>query len=151
MQQKPFWETTSLDDMSDEQWESLCDGCGRCCMNKLEDEGTGEIAFTRIACKLLDTQTCHCNDYANRFQQVPDCLSVRPLDAKKLSWLPESCAYRRLSEGKKLENWHPLCSGTSDSVHSAGISMAQKCISEEYIALEDFEVHIIQWSDIQKT
>jgi len=142
---QPFWQTKTLDEMSEAEWESLCDGCGRCCMNKLEDEDTGNIAFTRVACKLLDTRTCRCSDYANRFAHVPDCLSIKPLDAQKLSWLPDTCAYRLLSEGRPLENWHPLISGTAESVQEAGISMAELCISETYVPLEDFFSHIVRW------
>ena len=100
-----FWETTPLEDMSDAQWESLCDGCGRCCLQKLEDEDTREVHFTRVSCKLLDTESCRCINYAERFQEVPHCLSLRPLSAEKIAWLPESCAYAKLSCGKSLEAW----------------------------------------------
>ena len=147
MSKPPFWETKSLDEMSDAEWESLCDGCGRCCMHKLEDEDTGDVHFTRVSCHMLDTESCQCSDYANRFEHVSDCLTVKPLDKQKLSWLPASCAYRLISEGKPLEKWHPLVSGTADSVHLAGISMAQLCISETYVPLEQFGEHIIQLDD----
>lgn len=133
--------------MSDEEWESLCDGCGRCCMNKLEDEDSGEVVFTRVACKLLDTRNCRCSDYANRFDHVPDCLTVKPLNAQKLSWLPSTCAYRLLSEGRALENWHPLVSGTTETVQQAGISMAHLCLSETHVPVEDFFSHIIHLED----
>lgn len=145
MAKQPFWQIKSLDEMTDSEWESLCDGCGRCCMNKLEDEDTGEVVFTRVSCKLLDTQTCRCSNYGDRFTHVPDCLTVKPLDAQKLSWLPDTCAYRLLSEGKALENWHPLISGTAESVQDAGISMAHLCLSESYVPVEDFFSHIIRW------
>lgn len=144
---KPFWEAKSLDQMNDEEWESLCDGCGRCCLHKLEDEDTAEVHFTRVACKLLDTQSCRCSNYANRFEHVPDCLTIKPLDDQKLNWLPESCAYRRLSEGRALENWHPLVSKMSESVHMAGISVAHLCISENYVPLDDYFEHVIHWHD----
>lgn len=134
--------------MSDEQWESLCDGCARCCLNKLEDEDTGEVVYTRVSCKLLDTQTCRCSDYHNRFDHVPDCISVRPLDAQKLSWLPSTCAYRRLSENKPLESWHPLISGTSESVHEAGISMSESCLSEQYVPVAEIIRHIVYLDNI---
>ena len=140
-----FWETTSLDDMTDAQWESLCDGCGRCCLQKLEDEDTGEVHFTRVSCSLLDTDSCRCSDYPGRFGKVPDCLSLRPLTDEKISWLPESCAYAKLSRGKPLENWHPLISGNADSVKSAGISVSGQCISEDYVPLSEIYEHIIQW------
>ena len=111
-----FWETTSLNDMTDAQWESLCDGCGRCCLQKLEDEDSGEVHFTRVSCKLLDTDSCRCTNYSKRFSHVPDCLSLRPLTEEKISWLPDSCAYAKLSLGKPLESWHPLISGDPESV-----------------------------------
>ncbi|MFK8083704.1 MAG: YcgN family cysteine cluster protein [Granulosicoccus sp.] len=147
MPEQPFWEVKSLDDMSDAEWESLCDGCGRCCMNKLEDEDTGEVVFTRVACKLLDTRTCRCSDYADRFTHVPDCLTVKPLDKQKLSWLPETCAYRLLSEGRALENWHPLVSGSMETVQQAGISMGHLCVSETNVPAEEFFSHIVYWDD----
>lgn len=141
----PFWQIKSLDEMSDSEWESLCDGCGRCCMNKLEDEDTGEVVFTRVACKMLDTATCRCSDYSNRFKHVPDCISVRPLDEQKLSWLPPSCAYRLLSEGKPLEKWHPLISGTTETVFEAGISMQHLCLDETSVPFEELIHHVIFW------
>lgn len=143
----PFWEVKSLDEMSDTEWESLCDGCGRCCLHKLEDEDSGEVVFTRVSCKLLDTETCRCSDYGNRFEHVPDCLTIKPLDRQKLSWLPDTCAYRLLSEGRPLENWHPLVSGRADSVRDAGISMAHLCLNETYVPLEDLFTHVICWED----
>ncbi len=145
--EKPFWQVKSLDEMSDVEWESLCDGCGRCCMNKLEDEDTGEVVFTRVSCKMLNTATCRCSDYANRFQHVPDCMSVRPLNEQKLSWLPPSCAYRLISEGKPLEKWHPLVSGSSETVFEAGITMQHLCINETSVAFEELIHHVIFWED----
>lgn len=142
-----FWQTKSLDQMSDQEWESLCDGCARCCLHKLEDEDTEEVVFTRVACQLLDTQSCRCSDYSNRFAKVPDCLTIKPLDIQKLSWLPDTCAYRLLSEGKELLSWHPLISGRPDSVIEAGISMSEQCISETYVPLTEFDQHIIEWFD----
>lgn len=140
-----FWEHKSLDEMNDQEWESLCDGCGRCCMQKLEDDETGEIHFTRVACRLLDTTTCRCRDYATRFRQVEDCLSVRPLDAQKLSWLPSTCAYRRLAEGRGLADWHPLISGDARSVSQAGISVAGRVVSEQDVPICTIVEHIVQW------
>lgn len=142
--EKPFWEVKALDDMSDSEWESLCDGCGRCCLQKLEDEDTGQIHFTRISCRLLDTNSCQCSDYSNRFDEVPDCLSVRPITAEKLSWLPVTCAYRKLSQGQGLDNWHPLVSGDPESVKLAGISVSGRCISEQFVPLSEIYSHIIE-------
>jgi len=139
-----FWEKKSLDSLSDDEWESLCDGCGRCCLQKLEDEDSGEVLYTNIACELLDGETCRCSDYANRFERVVDCLSVRPLTEKKLTWLPPSCAYRRLAEGRSLAPWHPLISGDPDSVHQAGISMTGSSIPESKVALVEFHRHVIR-------
>lgn len=147
MAEQPFWEVKSLDEMSDPEWELLCDGCGRCCLHKLEDEDTAEVHFTRVSCKLLDNDTCRCSNYEDRFTHVPDCLTIKPLDAQKLSWLPASCAYRLLSEGKPLEKWHPLISGTPESVHEAGISMANQSISETFVPLADFIHHLIDIDD----
>lgn len=142
-----FWETTSLDAMTDAQWESLCDGCGRCCLQKLEDEDTNEVHFTRVSCKLLDTGSCRCKNYPQRFDEVPDCLSLRPLTAEKISWLPKSCAYAKLSRGKPLEKWHPLISGDPETVKLAGISVSGRCISEEYIPISEIYEHIIEWNN----
>ena len=140
---RPFWEVKALDDMSDSEWESLCDGCGRCCLQKLEDEDTGQIHFTRVSCRLLDISSCRCSDYENRFSKVPDCLSVRPITAEKLSWLPETCAYRKLSRGEPLDNWHPLLSGTPESVKLAGISVSDQCISAQFVPISEIYSHII--------
>ena len=135
-QQPPFWKARPLGQMSEDEWESLCDGCARCCMVKLEDEDSGEIANTRIACRLLDTQTCRCRDYSNRLREVPDCQQIRTLEAAQYHWLPPSCAYRRLAEGRDLASWHPLLSGSASTVVQSGVSMSGRCISEQYVSLE---------------
>ncbi len=109
----PFWKTKTLTEMSRDEWESLCDGCGRCCLNKLEDEDTGKFLYTRAACKLLDVKTCRCTDYPNRAARVPDCVTLTPENVGELGWLPQTCAYRLLDEGKSLPWWHPLVSGTA--------------------------------------
>ena len=142
-----FWETKTLENMSDEEWESLCDGCGRCCLQKLQDEDTDEVYLTRVSCRLLDTASCRCKDYTNRLNHVPDCVTIRPLTAEKISWLPESCAYRKLSQGQPLEKWHPLISGTPDSVKQAGISIAGRCISETEVPVSEYFHHFISWDN----
>jgi uncharacterized protein len=128
---KPFWELKTLAEMSREEWESLCDGCGQCCLIKVEDEDTGDIYLTRLGCKLLDTTTCRCRDYANRKRHVPDCLSLRPKTLEELPWLPETCAYRTLAEGRELAWWHPLVSGDPETVHTAGVSVRGWARSEK--------------------
>lgn len=142
---KPFWHTKRLDEMSRQEWESLCDGCARCCLNKLEDWDTGEIIWTNVACSLLDDGSCRCKDYHNRLETVPDCV---PLDVEKvhtLTWLPPTCAYRLLDEGYDLYWWHPLVSGDPDTIHQAGISVRGKVVSEEGMEVEDYENHIAMW------
>jgi uncharacterized protein len=121
--EQPFWETKPLAEMTPAEWESLCDGCGQCCLIKVEEEVTGDIYLTRLACHLLDTRTCRCGDYANRRAQVPDCVTIDATSVRAIEWLPRSCAYRRLAEGRGLEWWHPLVSGDPESVHKAGVSV----------------------------
>ena len=125
-----FWETTPLEQMSKAQWESLCDGCGLCCLIRFEDEETGEVFPTRVHCKLFDNQACVCVDYANRKAQVPDCVKLTPGNVAALHWMPPSCAYRRINEGRGLAAWHPLVSGDPETVHSAGVSVRGQTISE---------------------
>ena len=125
-----FWKHKTLAEMSETEWESLCDGCALCCLQKLEDEDTGNIYFTDIACKLLDTNTCRCTNYAARAQKVKTCLILSADKPEVFSWLPGSCAYRRLWENKDLPEWHPLITGNPDSVHEAGISAMGKVTSE---------------------
>ena len=139
---KPFWATKSLAEMDRREWESLCDGCGRCCLNKLEDEETGRYLYTRAACKLLDLETCRCRDYANRSARVPDCVSLTPETVASLGWLPPTCAYRLLDEGKPLAWWHPLVSGRRKTVEEAGISVKGEAYSEEGIAVDDLIDHL---------
>lgn len=141
----PFWQRKSLSEMSVVEWESLCDGCGRCCLHRLEEEESGELYTTNVACRLLDSHSCRCSDYANRKQQVSDCIQLRAEDVKGYSWLPATCAYRMLEEGRPLEDWHPLISGRAESVHEAGISVRGCVISEDLVHPDDFEDHIVQW------
>ena len=138
----PFWKTKPLGEMNRAEWESLCDGCGRCCLNKLEDEDTGEFHYTRTACKLLDLKTCQCTDYKNRATRVSDCVKLTPRNVKTLGWLPPTCAYRLIDEGKPLAWWHPLVSGTANTVREAGISIAGAAYSEEGIAVDDLVDHL---------
>ncbi len=142
MPKAPFWKVKPLAAMSREEWESLCDGCGRCCLNKLEDEDTGEFHYTKTACKLLDLGTCRCTDYPNRAARVPDCVTLTPATVGQLGWLPQTCAYRLLDEGKELPWWHPLVSGDADTVREAGISVSGKAYSEEGIAVADLVDHL---------
>ncbi len=126
----PFWETKTLAQMSAAEWESLCDGCGRCCLIRFEDEESGDIVPTRVACKLLDGNTCQCTRYKHRKRYVPDCIKLTPKNVNELKWMPLSCAYRRINEGRGLASWHPLISGDPKSVEAAGISMKGQTISE---------------------
>ncbi|MEX1667712.1 YcgN family cysteine cluster protein [Zhongshania guokunii] len=140
-----FWEVKSLAEMNAQEWELLCDGCGKCCLQKLEDEDSGEVFYTDVACRLLDTTSCGCSDYPHRQQRVPDCLQLKLEDVAEFHWLPKTCAYRVLSEGGTLADWHPLLSDNDESVHRAGISVRGRCVSEIIVADEDLEEHIIHW------
>ncbi len=141
----PFWERKPLEAMTTEEWESLCDGCGRCCTHKLEDADTGDVYSTQVACRLLDCSSCLCSDYPNRLKTVPDCLQVTPEIARNSDWLPKSCAYRRIAEGRGLAWWHPLVSGSRETVHTAGISVSGRVLPEPIVAPEDYEDHIVDW------
>ncbi len=126
----PFWRRKSLSEMSDSEWESLCDGCGQCCKVKLENASTGEVVDTEVACRLLDLQACRCLDYPNRQKKVPGCLRLTPRLVKSLYWLPETCGYRRVEAGKDLPEWHHLRCGDREAVHREGISVRGKAFSE---------------------
>ena len=139
----PFWEVKKLKDMSHREWESLCDGCGRCCLVKLEDEDTGDIYTTDVSCKLLNCQTCRCKSYANRHDIVDDCIKLDPGNVTELGWLPDTCAYRLLTENKPLPAWHPLVSGDPSSVEAAGHSIRGRSVPES--EADDWEHHLIDW------
>ncbi|MFG1464271.1 YcgN family cysteine cluster protein [Xanthobacter sp. DSM 24535] len=142
----PFWQTTPLARMTAVEWESLCDGCGRCCLVKLEDEDSGEIAYTDVICRLFETHSCRCSDYPNRQEHVSDCVRLTPEAVAELSWLPPTCAYRLLDEGKTLPWWHPLVSGSAETVHDAGISVRGKVAGgEQMFGLFELVDHLVSW------
>jgi len=145
----PFWKTKSLAEMSREEWESLCDGCGRCCLFKFQDEDTEEVFYTNVACKLFNRHTARCTRYAERSVLVPTCLTLDTDLVQKLNWMPETCAYRLLTEGKDLPTWHPLVSGDPASVIRAGISMRGRVILESEIDMESIEEYVIDTLDGQ--
>ncbi|HWF01077.1 MAG TPA: YcgN family cysteine cluster protein [Caulobacteraceae bacterium] len=134
---EPFWRRKTLEEMTVTEWESLCDGCGLCCLIRLEDEATGEVTPTRVACRLFDGALCQCSNYAERRRYVPDCIKLTPGNIETLPWMPRSCAYRRLHEGKDLPAWHPLVTGDPQSVHAAGVSVRGQTISEDTLAHPD--------------
>lgn len=138
---QPFWETKTLEAMNRAEWESLCDGCGKCCIHKLEDEETGELLPTNVACRLLNRHTAQCKDYKNRKAYVPECVRLTPARLRDIDWLPDSCAYRLIDEGKPLPEWHHLISGDPESVHKAGISVRGWTVSEDEAG--DLEHHIV--------
>lgn len=161
---EPFWRTKSFAQMTRDEWESLCDGCARCCLIKLVDDSDSEkhgrsgpcdnshskevdeqVYYTDVACRLLDLGTCRCSDYANRTARVPDCVALTPESLDRIDWLPPTCAYRLVAEGEDLKWWHPLISGTAQSVHDAGISIRGRAISEDELCDEDIEGHIVSW------
>jgi uncharacterized cysteine cluster protein YcgN (CxxCxxCC family) len=140
-----FWERYALTELSAAEWEALCDGCGRCCLHKLEYEDTGEIQYTGIACKMLDLGTARCSDYPGRRQHVPDCVQLTPANIGSINWLPATCAYRRLDEGRGLPRWHPLLSGNAETVRRAGISVIGRVLPETVVAEDDFDEHVVRW------
>ncbi len=140
-----FWEVKTLAEMNRDEWEALCDGCGRCCLHKLEDEDTGEIYVTRVTCKLLDLKTCRCTNYTSRINLVPDCLELHAVSFKEYQWLPKTCAYRLLNDGEKLPAWHPLISNRENSVKKAGMAVSSYAISETKIKnVDDLEDYILE-------
>lgn len=141
---KDFWKSKALSEMSLEEWEALCDGCGICCLYKVEDEDTGEVELTNIACRFLDLDTVHCQLYDKRLQAMPTCIQLTPSKVKKLGWLPVTCAYRLITNGEPLPDWHPLVSGDADSVHMADISVKGKAIPESEANLNHIEDYVIE-------
>jgi len=140
-----FWERKSLSDMSQQEWESLCDGCAKCCLHKLEDEDSGEVYYTKVRCRYLDEDSCRCSDYPNRSRLMPNCIRLVAAELDDYHWLPETCAYRLLAQGQTLADWHPLLSGDPGTVHSAGISIRGRAISDEFVHPDGYDEHIIQW------
>ncbi|MCW8915177.1 MAG: YcgN family cysteine cluster protein [Magnetovibrio sp.] len=141
--ERPFWHAKRLQDLSPTEWESLCDGCGRCCLEKLEEYDSGEISYTDVACTLLDTETCRCSNYAERHRFVPDCVPLNPENISELRWMPPTCAYRILAEGGELPDWHPLISGDPNSIFEAGVAVKGRCVPAG--ESEDLEDHIVTW------
>jgi hypothetical protein len=145
-EEPPFWRVKSLEEMSESEWESLCDGCARCCLVKLEDEDSGEVHYTDLGCTLLDGKTCKCKDYPNRKDRVSDCVKLTPEAVRTLPWLPVTCAYRLVAEGRDLAWWHPLVSGSPQTVHQAGVSVRAKLrANEDDVPKDDWIDHIVRW------
>ena len=142
----PFWETKSLTEMSRKEWESLCDGCAKCCLHKLEDEDTGEVFYTRVVCQYLDEEKCSCTVYKERKRLVPDCVILTSGNLEDMGWMPGTCAYRLIIEGKPLPVWHPLISGSRDAIIASDNTVTGKVVSETFVHEEGYEEHIIDWT-----
>jgi len=140
-----YWQEFSLHEMSEEQWEALCDGCAKCCLVKLQDDDTEEVFYTNVSCKLLNEESCRCKDYSQRLKRVPECLDLNLKNIHQFDWLPNTCAYRLVYEGKELPDWHPLVSGNTNSVHDAGISVKGKVVGQNFVHEDALEDHIIYW------
>ena len=140
-----FWETKNLIDMNENEWESLCDKCGKCCVIKLEDFDTQEVHYTNVSCKLLCEKSASCKDYENRKSIVPDCIILSPDNLKDLKWMPETCAYKLLNEGKNLPYWHPLLSGNDKEIVNSGNSVKNRVTNENEIKIKDLPDYIFNW------
>lgn len=140
-----FWRAKTLEQMTPHEFESLCDGCGKCCLHKLEDEDSGDVYYTKVACRFLDHTSCKCQAYEERQQNVPECVVLKPGTVKETYWLPETCAYRLVAEGIPLFDWHPLVSGDPNSVHAAGMSVAGQVVSENSVNTEELEDYVVRW------
>ena len=147
MTQPRFWETKTLAEMTPDEWEALCDGCAKCCLHKIVDGDNNQVCFTDVACRLLDLGQCRCKDYTHRFERVNDCVPLTPELVPKLDWLPKSCAYRCIEEGRGLAWWHPLISGDRGSVHKSGISIQNKAVRETDVDMQHLEDRIVDWWD----
>lgn len=145
MSTEAVWSKNDFERMSRREWERFCDGCARCCLHKIEFEDTGEILYTRIACRYLEQQSCRCRVYAKRTSQVPTCHRLTPDNLEEVYFMPETCAYRLLAQGEQLPSWHPLVSGDPDSVHSAGISVRGRVVSEDDVPSDDWQAHVVDW------
>jgi len=145
MQAEPWWNTKALAELSSSQWESLCDGCAKCCLHKLEDEDTQEVFYTKVRCRYLDEEHCRCTDYDRRSVLVPNCIALSVEGVPSYDWLPSTCAYRLRANGEPLPTWHPLVSGDSTSVHAAGVSIKGRSISDEFVHPDGYQEHIIHW------
>lgn len=145
MAQQVFWQAKTLDQMTQSEFEALCDGCGKCCLHKLEDEDTGDVYYTKVACRFLDHDQCKCQVYDERAKHVPECVVLTPASVKDTWWLPETCAYRLIDEGIPLFDWHPLVSGDPESVHKAGMSVAGQVVHESTVNLDDLEDYVVRW------
>ena len=146
MTEAPFWKTKTLEEMTREEWESLCDGCARCCLLKLENEETGDVFYTDVACKLLDIHACRCTRYKDRQKIVHDCVTLTPDNVRGLTWMPSTCAYRLVLEGKDLYHWHPLVTGDPDSTLKSGMSVRGR-VTPENEAADDLEDRIVEWPE----
>lgn len=140
---QPFWETKTLGEMSPSEWEALCDGCGRCCLEKIRDEDTGETLVAGVSCEFLDLENCRCSVYPDRLRRNPDCIPLSPENLDEIAWLPSTCAYRLIAEGRPLKWWHPLISGDPGTVHKAGISVRGKVVSGRYVHPDDIIKHVL--------
>ena len=138
-----YWAHTPLSEMTQQEWEALCDGCAKCCLHRLEDDETQEIHYTNVCCRYLDQSTCSCTDYANRSINVPDCVTVTLEILQDPYWLPETCAYRLLAQGDPLPAWHPLVSGTPETVITSANSVGGRAVNE--LEADNLEQHIIEW------